>query len=154
MPTDLCPQPLALLVSRALTGIRQRQGVGLPLLKRRFAPLWAGLILGLVWAIWHIPAFVLSGTPHEAWEFVPFFIGVISASVILTPMFNAARGSLLIPVLFHFQANGPIWPDAQPWDNWLFAGVAIVVVLLNLRSMLDRSAGVTDVLPREAGGST
>src|SRR5690606_7524897 len=30
------------------------RGLALPLLQRRFAPLWAGLILGVVWAVWHV----------------------------------------------------------------------------------------------------
>ena len=42
------------------------RGVALPLLQRRFAPLWAGLILGAVWGVWHVPAFLLSGTPQAA----------------------------------------------------------------------------------------
>src|SRR3712207_1984753 len=71
------------------------RGVALPLLQRRFAPLWAGLILGAIWALWHTPAFLMSGTPQSSWSFVPFFIGVVTIAVILTPMFNAARGSLL-----------------------------------------------------------
>jgi len=61
-------------------------------------------------------------------------------------MFNAARGSLLIPVLYHFQMNGPAWPDAQPWDSFVFAGVAIAVVLLNRRAKFTREEAVTEVL--------
>jgi uncharacterized protein len=122
------------------------RGVALPLLQRRFAPLWAGLALGVVWGIWHVPAFVLSGTPQEAWSFGPFFVSVMAISVILTPMFNAARGSILIAALFHFQLNSPIWPDVQPWDALVFGIVAVVVVLLNRRSMLTRDGAVTEVL--------
>jgi hypothetical protein len=48
--------------------------------------------------------------------------------------------------LFHFQINGPAWPDAQPWENYLFAVVAIVVVILNRKAMLTRTNAVTDVL--------
>jgi uncharacterized protein len=90
------------------------RGVALPLLQRRYAPLWASLILGAFWGFWHVPAFLLSGTEQSAWSFGPFVIGVLADSVLVTPMFNAARGSLLIPALFHFQMNGPAWPDAQP----------------------------------------
>ncbi|HYI46470.1 MAG TPA: type II CAAX endopeptidase family protein, partial [Actinomycetota bacterium] len=82
------------------------RGVALPLLQRRFAPLWSGLILGSVVAVWHLPAFILSGTKQSAWAVGPFLLGVVAISIILTPMFNAARGSILIAALFHFQMNG------------------------------------------------
>ena len=125
------------------------RGVALPQLQRRFAPLWASLILGAIWGFWHLPAFLFSGTPQSAWSFGPFVIGVLALSVILTPMFNAARGSILIAALFHFQMNGPAWPDAQPWENYLFAVVAVVVVVLNRRTMLISDGAVTEVLMPE-----
>ena len=77
------------------------RGVALPLLQRRYSPLWASLILGAFWGFWHLPAFLLSGTEQSAWSFGPFVLGVLALSVLVTPMFNAARGSLLIAALFH-----------------------------------------------------
>jgi membrane protease YdiL (CAAX protease family) len=130
------------------------RGVALPLLQRRFAPLWAGLILGVFWGLWHAPAFLLSGTPQSAWTFGPYVVGVLALSVVLTPMFNAARGSILIAALFHFQLNNPIWPEAQPWENFIFAIAAVVIVVLNRRSMLSSEGAVTEVLmPRVEEGS-
>lgn len=125
------------------------RGLALPLLQRRFAPFWAGLILGVIWGVWHIPAFLIGGTPQSAWFFGPYFIGVIAISIILTPMFNAARGSLLFAVLYHFQVNNPAWPDAQPFDILFFAIAAIIIVLLNRRWMFRRGGGVTAVLVPE-----
>jgi hypothetical protein len=125
------------------------RGVALPLLQRKFNPFWAGLILGIIWAAWHIPAFFLSGTPQSSWSFGPYFLGIVAISIILTPLFNAARGSLLIAVLYHFQMMNPIWPDAQPWDNLLFIAAAVIIVWLNRRQMFQKGAGVTDVLMPE-----
>lgn len=122
------------------------RGLALPLLQRRFAPFWAGLILGVIWGVWHIPVFLLSGTPQSAWSFGPYLAGVVAISVILTPMFNAARGSLLIAALYHFQMNNPVWPDAQPWDTLFFAIAAGIIVWLNRRKMFQHGEGVTDVL--------
>jgi membrane protease YdiL (CAAX protease family) len=122
------------------------RGVALPLLQRRFAPLYASLIVGGVAAVWHIPAFFMSGTKQSAWALGPFLLGVVAISVILTAMFNASRGSLLVAVVFHAQMNGPAWPDAQPWDMYLFAAVAVVVVLVNRKSMLSRGVGATAVV--------
>jgi membrane protease YdiL (CAAX protease family) len=127
------------------------RGLALPLLQRRFSPFWASLILGVVWAVWHAPAFLLSGTPQSAWSFGPFFVGLIAITVILTPLFNASRGSLLIGILYHLQMMNPIFPDAQPWDNFLFAIAAVFIVWLNRRTMFQRGSAVTDVLmPRDS----
>ena len=122
------------------------RGLALPLLQRRFAPFWAALILGVIWALWHIPSFLMGGTPQSAWAFGPYFAGIVAMSIILTPLFNASRGSLLIAVLFHFQMMNPLFPDAQPWDILIYIVVAVIVVWLNRRQMFQRGSGVTDVL--------
>ncbi|MCA9872693.1 MAG: CPBP family intramembrane metalloprotease [Anaerolineales bacterium] len=125
------------------------RGLALPLLQRRFAPFWAGLILGVIWGLWHVPSFLMSGTPQSAWSFGPYFAGVVAISIILTPLFNVSRGSLLIAVLYHFQVMNPLFPDAQPWDILIYIVVAIIVVWLNRHQMFQRGTGVTDVLMTE-----
>ena len=129
------------------------RGLALPLLQRKFSPFWAGLILGCIWGVWHIPAFLGSGTPQSAWDFGPYFIGIVAVSIILTPLFNTARGSLLISALFHFQIMNPAFPDAQPWDILLFVIAALVVVWVNRRKMFQHGEGVTEVLMPEESGS-
>jgi membrane protease YdiL (CAAX protease family) len=98
-------------------------------------------------------AFLMSGTKQSAWSFWPYFFGVIAIGVILTALFNAAGGSLLIAFLFHAQMNGPAWPDAQPWDMVGFVLVALVVVWAKREAMLRRGSGSTDVLLGPAPGS-
>jgi len=123
------------------------RGLALPLLQRKFAPLWAGLIIGIIWGLWHLPAFLLSGTPQSAWSFAPFFIGSVAVSVIVTQLFNASRGSILLPALMHFQLINPIWPDAQPYDTFFFVAAAILVVWYNRNTMFTREGAITEVIP-------
>jgi len=126
------------------------RGVALPLLQRKMAPIWAGLIVGIIVAIWHIPGFLLGGgVVYGSWDIVPFFAGVVAVYVILTPMFNSARGSLLIAYLYHFQMMNPIIPDGQPWENYIFAIAAVVIVILNRRTMFKKGTSVTEVLMPE-----
>jgi membrane protease YdiL (CAAX protease family) len=125
------------------------RGLAQPLLQRRFAPFWVGLILGITIAVWHIPAFLLSGSPLSDWSFVPYFGGVVAIYVILTPFFNVSRGSLLVAYLYHFQMMNPIFPDAQPYDNIMWVAIAVVVVVLNRRTMFRRGEGATEVLMPE-----
>lgn len=122
------------------------RGVALPLLQRRFAPVYSGLILGAIIAAWHIPAFMLSGTPMSNWSLVPYFGAVIAIYVILTAFFNASRGSLLVAYLFHFQLMNPIFPDAQPYDNYMWIAIAVIIVWLNRKKMFNREAGVTNII--------
>jgi len=124
------------------------RGLALPLLQRKLAPIWAGLILGAIWGLWHFPAFLLSGTPQSAWSFTPFFVGSVAASVIVTQLFNASRGSILLPALFHFQLVNPVWPDAQPYDTLFFVGAALLVVWCNRKVMFSREGGVTLIIPQ------
>lgn len=123
------------------------RGFALPLLQRRIAPLWAGIVLGIIWGIWHAPAFLLSDTPQSGWSFAPFIAGAIAVSVILTSLFNSSRGSILLAALFHFQLNNPLWPDAQPYDAIFFVAAAIVVAILDRTAMMSAEHAVTAVVP-------
>jgi uncharacterized protein len=122
------------------------RGLALPLLQRRFTPFGASVIIGIIWGIWHLPAFLIGGTPQSEWVFLPFFIAAIALSIIMTAMFNASKGSILTVALLHFQLNNPIWPDAQPWDTVLFGLVALIIVIFKRRTMFAHSGAVTTIL--------
>ena len=127
------------------------RGVAQPLLQRHMAPLWAGLLIGATWGLWHLPAFFLAGTVQSGWSFTPFFVGNVALAVLVTPLFNAARGSILLPMLFHWQLINPLWPDAQPYDTYLLVLIAALAVWVNRGTMLTRAGAVTVVVPPVAG---
>jgi membrane protease YdiL (CAAX protease family) len=122
------------------------RGVLQPILQRHVAPIWAGGIIGMIWGIWHLPAFFLSGTVFADWDFLPFFIGNITLAVLVTSLFNSTRGSLLWPMLFHWQLINPIWPDGQPYDTWILIGVTLIMVRANRASLFSRAGAVTSVI--------
>jgi len=139
--------PLVSGISSAGAGLfpGYNRGVRLAGTRPASAAAQAGSLLGRFSRGHHLGSLAL----YSAWSAVPYFGGVIAVSVILTPMFNSARGSLLIAYLYHFQIMNPIFPDAQPWDNLLFALAAVVIVALNRHTMFKKGAGVTDVLMPE-----
>lgn len=125
------------------------RGFAQPLVQRHLAPLWAGLGVGIVWALWHLPAFFLEGTPQSAWGLAPFIGGTVALAVIATLLLDRSGGSILLPMLFHFQVNNPLFPDAAPYDSLLFGALALVLVLIHRDWMLRRGAGVTTVCPED-----
>jgi hypothetical protein len=50
-------------------------------------------------------------------------------------------------MLFHFQMNNPLWPDAQPYDMYVFVAAAVVVTWLNRQALFSKSNAVTAVIP-------
>lgn len=144
----------ALLVALTLAAIKGPieefgwRGLALPLLQRKFAPLWAGLILGAIWGFWHMPAFLLSGTQQSEWSFAAFFAGCLAISIIATALFNRSRGSILLSAFFHFSLMNPIFPDAQPYDTYLLIVVAALIVWWKQKDMFTREGAVTEVIPR------
>ena len=123
------------------------RGLALPLLQRKFAPAWAGLILGVIWGLWHVPAFLLSGTQQSEWSFTAFFAGCLAISVIATAIFNESNGSILLSAFFHFSLMNPIFPDAQPYDTYLLIVVAVIIVWRKRNNMLTKQVAVVEVIP-------
>jgi hypothetical protein len=155
VPPDGAGAMLAILFMMLVLGPIEEigwRGVAQPLLQRHMAPIWAGMLIGAVWGIWHLPAFALAGTVFGGWSFWPFFIGNVMLGVLVTPILNRGRGSLLWPMLFHWQLINPFWPDAQPWDTWILVAVAFVVIWWNRDSMFTCKSAVTEVIPRTGNG--
>lgn len=61
--------------------------------------------VGLVWAVWHIPLFFLSGVSQYHANYLPFLITIIAYSLVLTPL-SLKSGSVIPCILFHALANG------------------------------------------------
>lgn len=51
------------------------RGVALPLMQRLTAPVWAGVIVGFIWAFWHLPAFLSAGLHSPPGPFCRFSSG-------------------------------------------------------------------------------
>jgi len=78
------------------------RGFALPELQKRFSPLTASLIIGVIWAAWHIP---LMGVEFRGQIIPALLLGVMSASVLSAWLFNHSEGSLLPLPLFHATVN-------------------------------------------------
>lgn len=125
------------------------RGLALPVLQRHMAPVWAAILIGAVWGFWHLPAFYLSGTVQSAWGFAPFFVGNICLSLIVTPIFNRTGGSILWPMLYHYQLNNPLWPDAQPYDTYVLIGVSVLILIFRRELMFSSKYAHTAVIPSD-----
>jgi len=84
------------------------RGFALPRLQASRSAYSSALILGVLWAGWHLPAFFYRDT-YTAMGLLTGFpmllISVSAASVTMTWLYNSTQGSLLMIVLFHALFN-------------------------------------------------
>lgn len=81
------------------------RGFALPHLQREYSALTASLVVGVVWACWHLPLFVL---PSGYYADTPFYLYVplvLSFSVVLTWLYNSTGGSVPAAILLHAGIN-------------------------------------------------
>ena len=110
LPALLLGYPLAFLLTFVLGGPLGEEpgwrGFALPRLQSMHGPLLGSVILGVLWAFWHFPLF-WSGvwTPRTGPNMVMFVVMITALTIVMTWVFNNARGSLLITMLMHASFN-------------------------------------------------
>ncbi len=91
------------------------RGFALPLLQSRFSALWSSVILGSVWAVWHLPAFYISGLTQTTLAFPVFLLVSICLTILMTAIYNRTGGSIPLMILFHWQINDPFRLSNFTW---------------------------------------
>jgi membrane protease YdiL (CAAX protease family) len=83
------------------------RGFALPRMQHGASAARATLILGLIWALWHLPAFFYLDTYQAMglWMFPFLAITIVCGNVVYTWIYNSSGGSVLMAILFHASFN-------------------------------------------------
>ena len=83
------------------------RGVALPALQTTLTPWSASAALGIGWAVWHIPFWLLLDTFNQFGTvyLVMNVLLILPSTFYITWFFNHSRGSLLLPVAMHVSFN-------------------------------------------------
>ncbi len=116
--------PLILVFGGALFEEGGWRGFALPHLQRLYGPLVGTLILGALWACWHLPLFWITvwGTPPTVLNMVLYFPTVVFMSVVFTWVFNNTKGSILLAILLHASFDVFVGPVGQLFPAPLVLG--------------------------------
>ena len=81
------------------------RGYALPRMAARFGLSWASVLLGVIWAGWHLPQFFIreADTYHQA--FLVWALQVTALSVAFAWLYIRTNRSLLLPMLLHSAIN-------------------------------------------------
>jgi uncharacterized protein len=92
------------------------RGYALPRLANALGFTAASVVLGIIWALWHLPLFLIANTDSTAQPIVTFVLAVIPISVAMTWVYLNTGGSLVPLMLMHAAINntGEIVPSSNP----------------------------------------
>jgi membrane protease YdiL (CAAX protease family) len=128
------------------------RGFAMPRLQARHSALVASLIVGVIWAIWHIPLSFTQGTIQSRWAaevgLIPAILGysafVIVWAVQYAWVFNNTKGSVLLAAFQHGAVNA--------WNGYIdvyrgnFGNVlAYMVVSMIVSIIIVLIAGATNL---------
>lgn len=103
-------------------------------LQERWSALKGGLLLGLIWAVWHLPPFFHTGNSPE-WIFWQSIYTILSR-VVMVWLYNKSGKSVLAVILLHAVYNTcwSLFPnDGSHYDPFvmsLVTGLVLAVILM------------------------
>jgi uncharacterized protein len=126
------------------------RGYALRRLQTRWNALTSSLIIGLVWALWHLPLFLMVGTSqHELGvPFIGFLTKLMASSILYTWLYNNTKESLWSAILLHWLYTYAAQVVSSgvtrsPLYNWLeflpYVIMAAVVVIIWKPQALSRA---------------
>ena len=154
--TNVLPTALLILLVPIIGGAWEEpgwRGYALPRLLRGRSALSASLILGVLWAFWHVPLFF---TDEQHWSDL---LLVVLATVVLTWLFRNALGSVLVVMVFHAMNNAfsgeyvsqMFEGDDSSRQSWLLVlvwGIAATLIVFVGRGFRGKDVEKDDCRPR------
>jgi uncharacterized protein len=146
------------------------RGYALPKLQTGYSALISSLIVGVLWALWHLPLFFNPATGYYITPFWVFLVFLLPFAILYTWIFNSTGGSVLMVMILHAVVNAsstPLWRSIPEYStmestttafityNYLLQAAvlwvaAIIVMLVYGASNLSRKP--RQVLPAATSG--
>ncbi len=110
------------------------RGYALPRLAARLGLARASVLLGIIWACWHLPQFFIPEADTYGQSFFVFVLQVTALSVAIAWLYAHTNGSLLLTMLMHAAVNNSkdIVPSAVPGATNTFGLSSSVVAWLTV----------------------
>lgn len=137
------------------------RGYLLPLLTNRMGLGAGGILVGLIWALWHLPLFYLEGSGSAGQSFPLYASHVTALSVAMTWLYWRTGRSLLLVMVMHAAVNNTtgivvsavpgassVWTLSGSFAGWSTAGLSWLVAIGLLRAM---RGGTLETGPAAAG---
>jgi membrane protease YdiL (CAAX protease family) len=112
------------------------RGYAQPRLRRGLTPVSTAVLLGLAWAMWHVPLFLLGGTSQAemglvSWQALLFFAAFVPLSYTIWVVSERLHGGVVAAVAVHFAFNGAggLFPASSAAAELVSTAVATTIAV-------------------------
>lgn len=123
------------------------RGYMLPRLLERWSAGRASLVLGVVWACWHLPLYVIPGQLYASKPFLSYLPLVVALTFVFTWLHDAANHRLPVVMLLHAGVNStgalvPVRPEhLSGFSNSHTASLVMLVATLAVLAAIRLQSG-------------
>jgi membrane protease YdiL (CAAX protease family) len=117
------------------------RGFAQPRIQTRYSALASSLIVGALWALWHLPLLLNKDNVMSTYPKYLFLIDVLAGSVIYAWLYNSTRGSALIVTIYHAFGNtiGVMLDIGRLEQAAVTVFVAVIIIIVFGASNLSRA---------------
>lgn len=140
-PLTIIPFAIATMIYGPFPEELGWRGYALDRLQRKWNALASSLVLGVIWAAWHMPIFFTRGSllsevlPLGSTQFwVSMGPGILATAVVMTWIYNNTQRSTLAAILVHFMMNFTLEFLRLPGDlkTYQFVWLTIIAIVVTL----------------------
>jgi membrane protease YdiL (CAAX protease family) len=140
-PLTIIPFAIVIMVRGPLPEELGWRGYALDRLQRRWSAMVSSIVLGVIWAVWHMPMFFMRGSLMS--EVFPLWSsrfwmamgpGILAGAVLMTWIYNNTQRSTLAAIIFHFMMNftGEFLRLSGDIKNYQFVWMTIIAIAVTL----------------------
>ncbi|MFE1959014.1 CPBP family intramembrane glutamic endopeptidase [Streptomyces sp. NPDC059479] len=139
----IVPFFVSMLIAGPLAEEPGWRGTAYPRLRASMSRLQAGLLLGAVWAVWHLPLFFIEGTVQAefgliSWSGLMFSLSVIPVALLTGYAYERAGVTASIAVHLGFNTTMAVLTVESPVTQAFILAVQIVLAITLLATQRDR----------------
>jgi uncharacterized protein len=106
------------------------RGFAFPRMIRRYSPLVGSVLLGIVWAAWHVPAFYIPGMPQMELNLPLFLVACVATMLIMSWLTACARGNLWPAIIAHLLINHAGRITGADFEAFEVASIVFAAILV------------------------
>lgn len=119
------------------------RGFALPHLIKKYGFILSSLAVGVIWALWHFPGYLVNfGAPSDI-PFIVFSVWIVASSFIFTWLYLKSNNNVWTAIMLHFGANMalqlyPIMPVPAGTSATFYIitiSVVIIAIILSTKSI-------------------